>query len=215
LTIREPPWLTKQSVNIESTNVTVTVRTSRAVQADRRRDELLAAALTLFAERGVRGTTIADIADATGSAHGLVYHYFASKDDLLKGVLERYAFVSELGALLAGAHSRPAEDVLPEVATAFSHALDDRTDLLRLVIAESRRQPVVAKALAHVTQEGERLLVDYLRSRIDAGELRPHDPTVPARALFWAVITQHLVQPEPNEFARDLAVTLLEGIRAR
>jgi AcrR family transcriptional regulator len=202
-------------VNIKSTNSAEAAKTSRAVQADRRRDELLAAALKLFAERGVRGTTIADIAESTGSAHGLVYHYFASKDDLLRAVLERYEFVSELGALLAGAHTRQAEDVLPEVAIAFSEALGDRTDLLRLVIAESGRQPVVAAALAHVTQEGERLLVDYLGSRIDAGELRPHDPTVPARALFWAVITKHLVQPGPDDFARDLAATLLEGIRAR
>ena len=202
-------------MNIQSTNASTGTKTARAVQADRRRDELLAAALTLFAERGVRGTTIADIADATGSAHGLVYHYFASKDDLLRGVLERYAFVSELGDLLADASDRPADVVLPEVAAAFSRALGERTDLLRLVIAESGRQPVVAAALGHVTEHGERLLVDYLRARIDAGELRPHDPKVPARALFWAVITKHLVEPRPDDFARDLAATLVEGIRAR
>jgi AcrR family transcriptional regulator len=189
--------------------------TARAMQADRRREALLATALKLFAERGVAGTTIADIAAASGSAHGLVYHYFAGKDDLLQAILERYAFVSELGGLLADADDRPAEDVLPAVASAFSHALGERTDLLRLVIAESARNPVVAASLAQVTEEGERLLVGYLRSRIEAGELRPHDPSVPTRALFWAVISKHLVDPRPDTFARDLAGTLLDGIRAR
>jgi AcrR family transcriptional regulator len=190
-------------------------KTPRAVQADRRREELLATGLRLFAQQGFRATTIADIAEATGTAHGLVYHYFASKDDLLRAILDRYAFVSTLDAFLATAYGRPAADVLTDVAVGFSRALDERSDLLRLVVAESGTNPIVAGALARVTEEGERLLVGYLRSRIDAGELRPHDPSVPARALFWAVITKHLGPPRADDFERDLVNVLVEGIRRR
>ena len=109
----------------------------------------------------------------------------------------------------------PRQEVLTEVAVGFSNALDERSDLLRLVIAESGTNPLVADALARVSDEGERLLVDYLRARIDAGELRPHDPSVPARALFWAVITKHLGPPRQDDFERDLVTVLLEGIRTR
>lgn len=63
--------------------------TTRARQADLRRDELLATCLRLFAEQGFKATTIADIAAATDTAHGLVYHYFRSKDELLVAILER------------------------------------------------------------------------------------------------------------------------------
>jgi TetR/AcrR family transcriptional regulator, cholesterol catabolism regulator len=191
------------------------IKTTRALQADRRREQILAAGLRLFAQRGFRATTIADIAEATGTAHGLVYHYFASKDELLSAILERYAFVSTLGELLAGAHARPADEVLAEVALGFSSAVDERADLLRLVIAESGTNALVAEALAKVTHEGERLLVDYLDARIAAGELRPHDPSVPARALFWAVITQHLSPSREDGFERALVGVLLDGIRRR
>lgn len=193
----------------------MTDKTRRALQADRRREELLATGLVLFSQRGFRATTIADIAEATGTAHGLVYHYFASKDELLSAILERYAFVSSLAELLAEVHGRPAEEVLIEVAVDFSQALDERTDLLRLVIAESGTNPVVAEALQRLTNEGERLMVDYLNARIEAGELRPHDPSVPARALFWAVITKHLSPPREDNFERELVSVLLEGIRSR
>ena len=71
-------------------------RQASVLQADRRRSELIEAALRLFAERGFRSTTIGDIASATGTAHGLVYHYFRSKDDLLQAVLDRYTFLPRL-----------------------------------------------------------------------------------------------------------------------
>ena len=192
----------------------MTVKTTRALQADRRREELLAAGLRLFAQQGFRATTIADIAEATGAAHGLVYHYFASKDDLLSAILQRYAFVTTLGDLIDVAHGRPAQEVLPRSPSA-SPTRSTSERFLRLVIAESGTNPLVADALARVSDEGERLLVDYLRARIDAGELRPHDPSVPARALFWAVITKHLGPPRQDDFERDLVTVLLEGIRTR
>jgi AcrR family transcriptional regulator len=187
---------------------------SRAEQADRRRAELVDVALRLFAERGFRGTTIADIATATGTAHGLVYHYFRSKDELLEAILERYSFLPQLRSLLAVSPNRPASDVLTEVAVGFSRLLDERPELLRLVVMESQTNPIVAAALARVTEEGLVVLTEYLRARIAAGELRIHDPTVPARALFWAIITKHLGPPGADGFETDLVAVLLDGIRA-
>ncbi|ODQ98103.1 TetR family transcriptional regulator [Mycobacterium intermedium] len=61
-------------------------------QANSRRDELLALAATMFAERGLRATTVRDIADGAGILSGSLYHHFASKeemvDDLLRGFLD-------------------------------------------------------------------------------------------------------------------------------
>lgn len=190
-------------------------RSVRAVRADRRREELLAVALRLFAERGFHATTIADIASATGTAHGLVYHYFRSKDEMLAAVLERHSFLPELRRLLAVSPDRPATEVLREIATAFSAMLDARSDLLRLVSRESASNPIVGQALAGVMQEGTAFLCAYLEARIAAGELRPHDPSVPARALFWAIITRHLSGAPADGFETDLVDILLQGVAAR
>lgn len=193
----------------------MSAHTARARQADQRRSELIDAALRLFAEQGFRATTIADIATATGTAHGLVYHYFSSKDELLEAVLQRYTFLPRLRALLAVSPDRPASEVLTEIAIGLSAMLGDRPEILRLVVAEAPTNPIVAGALAHVTDEGLSLLTEYLRARMAAGELRAHDPSVPARALFWAIITKHLGPADADGFETDLVAVLLDGIRAR
>ena len=57
-----------------------------------RRDELLAIAGGLFAERGFKNTTVRDIADAAGILSGSLYHHFDSKesmvDEILRGFLD-------------------------------------------------------------------------------------------------------------------------------
>ena len=57
-----------------------------------RREELLSIAAELFAERGLRATTVRDIADAAGILSGSLYHHFSSKeaivDEILRGFLD-------------------------------------------------------------------------------------------------------------------------------
>jgi hypothetical protein len=105
--------------------------------------------------------------------------------------------------------------VLTEIAVGLSAMLRARPEVLRLVVAESPTNPVVARALAQVAEEGLALLTGYLRARMAAGELRIHDPSVPARALFWAIITKHLGPADADGFETDLVAVLLDGIRAR
>lgn len=54
-------------------------------------NEILNAAEYLFLSKGYKETTIHDIATRMGVAQGTMYYYFKSKDDVLKGVLERKA----------------------------------------------------------------------------------------------------------------------------
>src|SRR6202008_1417560 len=56
-------------------------------QANSRRDELLELAAAMFAERGLRATTVRDIADAAGILSGSLYHHFASKEEMVAEVL--------------------------------------------------------------------------------------------------------------------------------
>ncbi len=65
------------------------------------RSALLAAALTLFAERGFHGTAVPDIARGAGVASGTVYRHFASKDELVNH-LYRSCKTALIDRLLAG-----------------------------------------------------------------------------------------------------------------
>src|SRR3954469_26032610 len=55
--------------------------------ADVRRDQMLAAAATLIAERGFSDTRIADVAGRVGASPALVIYYFGTKDSLLTEAL--------------------------------------------------------------------------------------------------------------------------------
>src|SRR5215216_2512110 len=50
--------------------------------------EIMRAALTLFAERGLAATSIRDIADESGYTNPALYKHFASKDDLALHLFE-------------------------------------------------------------------------------------------------------------------------------
>jgi TetR/AcrR family transcriptional regulator, cholesterol catabolism regulator len=56
----------------------------------KRRDELLALAATMIAERGLRATTVRDIADRAGILSGSLYHHFSSKEEMVDEVLRGF-----------------------------------------------------------------------------------------------------------------------------
>jgi len=55
-----------------------------------RPQELLKAALEVFARNGYRNTTLEEIGEAAGVTKGAIYHYFANKESLLLAVIEHY-----------------------------------------------------------------------------------------------------------------------------
>ena len=69
--------------------------TDRSVAHREKRKQILDAAIRVFADNGFHGTRVGDIAEHAGVAHGLLYHYFASKDEVLRTI-----FVENWGELL-------------------------------------------------------------------------------------------------------------------
>jgi AcrR family transcriptional regulator len=63
---------------------------SAASTPESRRDQILAIAATLFAERGFKNTTVRDIADAAGILSGSLYHHFDSKESMVDEILRTF-----------------------------------------------------------------------------------------------------------------------------
>ncbi|WP_241564516.1 TetR/AcrR family transcriptional regulator [Nonomuraea polychroma] len=59
----------------------------RRLSVDRRREELMAAALELFSTRDAEDVSIDDVASAAGASRALVYHYFGGKQELYVAAL--------------------------------------------------------------------------------------------------------------------------------
>ena len=49
---------------------------------DERKEQIMRAAIKVFSKRGIFGTKMSMIAGEAGVSHGLLYHYFKSKDEL-------------------------------------------------------------------------------------------------------------------------------------
>jgi TetR/AcrR family transcriptional regulator, cholesterol catabolism regulator len=104
-----------------------------------RRAELLALAAHLFAERGLRATTVRDIADAAGILSGSLYHHFDSKESMVDEILRE--FLDELfgryGEIVAQRLS--PRDTLQSVVVASFEAIDRRHDAVAIYQSEARR----------------------------------------------------------------------------
>jgi AcrR family transcriptional regulator len=185
---------------------------TRRAQAQLRRDQLIDAALAVFAEHGFDHTTIRQLADRAGVAQGLLYHYFRSKDDLLRAALERQYFMPDLQRITSPDRDRPAEQVLLEVGVGFVHMLEQRRELVQVMLQQAPSNAAVADRLERGRSAGERLLAEYLNSRVAAGELRPHDSRVVARLLLYTLVMAHLSATASDEFIATVVDTVLHGL---
>lgn len=99
-------------------STTEPITRTRRMDGDARREQLLAAGLELFASTPYDAVSVDDIAAATGSSRGLLYHYFGSKRGFYIEVLEESA--AELVEVL---RPDPDTDPMTALATGLQRAL--------------------------------------------------------------------------------------------
>ena len=113
--------------------------TDRSIAPSDKRKLILDAAIRVFAEHGYHGARVGDIAEDAGVAHGLLYHYFASKDDVLRTI-----FVENWGALIARfraveASDEPAPDKLEGIAKILLRTWRNDPALVTVMVREVAR----------------------------------------------------------------------------
>lgn len=168
---------------------------------DSRPQELLDAALAVFAERGYRNTRIDDIAAAAGVTKGAVYHYFATKEELLLRAIESYhdrAF-GEIDDILRDARGPVSARIRLMMRRAFGAVNPDGQRMTLACVLQSVRHDV---PVAHQQWlrggpiKGWRLLTSLIEEGQAAGEFRADvDAEVAARVTISGLITQLIWQP--------------------
>jgi TetR/AcrR family transcriptional regulator, fatty acid metabolism regulator protein len=113
--------------------------TDRSIASADKRARILEAAVRVFAEHGYHGARVGDIAEDAGVAHGLLYHYFASKDDVLRTI-----FVENWGALIARfrvveASDEPAAQKLEGIAKILLRTWRNDPALVTVMVREVAR----------------------------------------------------------------------------
>ncbi|HEV8687269.1 MAG TPA: TetR family transcriptional regulator [Gaiellaceae bacterium] len=164
--------------------------TDGSVTADKRR-VLLDAAVRVFARKGYHEARVGDIAEEAGVAHGLLYHYFASKEEVLETIF-RDTWSELLAAVREVEESgAPAREQLRQVAAILLRAWRRDADLVRVLVREVTRSAEVGKRVAEIGDAFAAIERIVRRGQAD-GEFREElDPRL-ASVIFYGAIEEVL-----------------------
>ncbi len=188
-------------------------------RADARPDELLAAALHVFAERGYAATRLDEVARRAGVTKGTLYLYFANKEELFKAVV-RQALVSRLDqAAITMQHSQVSHWAqLAHFLTEITRRvlMSELSAIPKLVIAEAGNFPDLARFyFEEVIQQGRGLIQGFLQRGMACGEFRTVDSDYVWRVvlapMLLGILWKHTFQafePDGLDFERHLRVHL-------
>jgi AcrR family transcriptional regulator len=156
--------------------------------ADERRQDLLDAALHIFAEKGIGKTTVSDVTDTAGVAKGTFYLYFGSKDHLVAALKER--FVDEILEHANGLYARVGKDdwwqLVDETLTSFVDFMLERRDMIHVMVQEGET-PETSPYFADCQRRIDEMFAASIKMGIDAGVFSVQDPVLIGRFLHYAM----------------------------
>ncbi|WP_309244756.1 TetR/AcrR family transcriptional regulator [Cohnella silvisoli] len=189
---------------------------------DERKEQIVAAAVKVFARRGIVGTKMSMIAAEAGISHGLLYHYFKSKEELFTTLIEE-AMAESLRETtnvnhLAGSpldkirafteaildkenmeyfllvhHARTSNDVPEKVKEIFSkNNMNVYVDLLKNIIVEGQAKGEI------VAGDPEKLIVSYISVLSGIMVINANDMEVEGYRIPEIDLLMRIVQKVPE-----------------
>jgi TetR/AcrR family transcriptional regulator, fatty acid metabolism regulator protein len=190
-----------------------------ATRANDKRDVILQAAVRVFARRGYHACRVGDITAEVGVAHGLLYHYFRSKEDVLETIFrDTWTDLLEEVDRIERSNAS-ALDKLRAVAQYYLESWLRAPDLIRVLVREVARSPEVVRrideingvfrSIRHIVEAGQR-----------DGELRADTDAPLAAVVFYGALEEILtgwvlgqLPDDPHDVARAVD-TVVEVIGA-
>ncbi len=185
-----------------------------AGEYESKRQQIIDAALHVFASKGFEKATNKDIADqAKIASPGLIYHYFKDKSDLFRQVIQERAPVLQL-IERDDLMDLPPRETLTMIGTAFLKMLDNRhaVSMIKMVFGEAVRRPAVAEMMTSIgPARGLAFVARYLSHQMDKGTLKRMDPSAAARCfvgpLAGYVLTREVfVVPDSSSITPEVMV---------
>jgi AcrR family transcriptional regulator len=178
--------------------------------AARRRDqEVIDAAAKVFYERGYAAASVQHVADELGILKGSLYHYIASKEDLLFGILEEVH--REVAPIIVEVASRDDLDALGRIALYVRRTIDyNLRHILKITVyyqdverlSEPRRASIFGQRREH-----EAFLSALISEAQQAGQCDPSlDATILTNCIFGSLIWSYRwYRPRPTSAQGELA----------
>jgi AcrR family transcriptional regulator len=181
-----------------------------------RREQILQAAIPVFAQMGFAEASVGDIAAAAGASYGTVFLYFATKEALFcAAVLEPLSELERVFSVEIPPQTRPIEVIRDMVRTqvAFVARQSSYLRLTQYILGLRDRFPELAAHLFAVSDRFVEQVAPVIEAGQRAGELAPGKPDVIAQAYLAFLNGLGLTvlgEPSESPLWRRLAAT---GIR--
>ena len=156
------------------------------MSAERRRDAIVDAALSVARRKGLAATTVRDVAAEMGSSSGLIHHYFETMDDVVAAAFERVAGkdLEETELQLRDAGS-PTEVIRGFLSTYAPVGEDWAFQLWLDAWAEAGRRPALREVSGRLNLAWAAMLERAIRDGIASGDFRSDDPAGAA----WRILS--------------------------
>ncbi len=165
--------------------------TDRSIAQEEKRRQILDAAVRVFARKGYHTCRVGDIAEEAGVAHGLLYHYFASKEEVLETVF-RESWTDVLDAFTGVEDSDEApREQLRHVAAILLRSGRRNPDLVRVLVREIGRSPQMQSKVEELGRAFEAIERIVARGQAEGAFRTDLDPKL-ASWIFYGGIEEIL-----------------------
>ncbi len=183
-----------------------------------RRQDILRAAMELFAKKGFRGTTTRDLAAQADVNEAIIFRYFKTKEELYRAILEEKMQHGRAGKdeELSRLAESGSVQFLETVGRRFLEKHEQDTTFIRLLLFSALEGHELADMFLDSMPERDPLAA-YMQKRIDDGIFKPMDANLAARAfvgMFFMFIQTQLIfgLNKKQSFDRDEVVRTFVSI---
>lgn len=195
------------------------------VQKDRR-EQILLAALRVFAAKGYDGATNREIARDAGVTTAALYWYFPSKEEMFKAVIDEHLKkVQGLQGDISSVIHIPPRIFLSGLVRSFLALFkqEDARNLFKILLVEGVRRSAVAAIWENYMKEAaSKWLVQYMEAQVERRVFRPVDGLLATQVLMGSAIAfllrrdlmghQQLSHVTDDQFIDTLIDTFLRGV---
>ena len=163
----------------------------RSAGAEEKRRLILDAAVRVFAHKGFHTSRVGDIAEEAGVAHGLLYHYFSSKDEVLDTIFrETWSdLLAEIDEIERS--DEPARQQLERVAERLLGGWKVHPDVTRVLVREIARSAEIQARIGELVKPIEAIQRIIGRGQ-QTGEFRTDFDSRMAGIIFYGGIEEVL-----------------------
>lgn len=190
-----------------------------------KKQEILLAAMKVFARKGVANTKMADVAEEAGIGKGTIYEYFKNKDDIFAEAFHH--FMEQMDTVMAKRLFKiydPIEKIAALIAGWIEIIQNNSSDFIEILMdfwAEGVRYKHQATVfdMKKLYDEYRKMVAEILEEGIAKGKIRPVNTTLTASILIAAMdglalqwVLDHNVF-QFNEVADALTKSFIEGLK--